>query len=140
MLKDIVDFLVASIIGLFTWFFGGRDGFVDVLITLAVIDYIMGVMGGYKKRELSSRIGFKGIAKKMAIFCLVGVSHVIDNLIPGDGTTFRSIVSLFYISNEGLSILENADALGIPIPQFLRNRFLSMKEQVNDARTNSESR
>ena len=65
MLKDIVDFLVASIIGLFTWFFGGRDGFVDVLITLAVIDYIMGVMGGYKKRELSSRIGFKGIAKSL---------------------------------------------------------------------------
>ena len=140
MLKDIVDFITAGVIGLLTWFFGGRDRLIDVLITCAIIDYIMGVTVAYTKKELSSRIGFKGLAKKMAVFCLVGISHVIDNLIPGDGATFRSIISLFYISNEGLSILENTDALGIPIPQFLRNRFLSTQEQINDARKKSESR
>ena len=92
-----------------------------------------------QKKSYQAKLDLRDLLKKGSLF-LIGISHVIDNLIPSDGATFRSIISLFYISNEGLSILENTDALGIPIPQFLRNRFLSMQEQNNDAHKKSESR
>ena len=128
MLDDIIDFFTAGILGLFGWFFGGRDGFVNVLITFVVIDYIMGVMVAYSKHELSSSIGYNGICRKMAIFCLIGVAHVIDVHVLGDTTTLRTPVTLFYAANEGISIIENANALGLPIPQFLKIRLLNLKE------------
>ena len=128
MLDDIIDFFTASLVGLFGWFFGGRDGFVNVLITFVVIDYIMGVLVAYSRHELSSSIGYNGIARKMAIFCLIGVAHVIDIHVLGDTTALRTPVTLFYAANEGISIIENADALGLPIPQFLKTRLLNLKE------------
>ena len=133
MLDDIIDFFTAGVVGLLGWFFGGRDGFVNVLLTFVVIDYIMGLMAAYSRHELSSSIGFKGIFKKVSIFCLVGVAHVVDVHVLGDTATLRTTVSLFYIANEGISILENADELGIPIPQFLKARLLNIKEQMNSA-------
>ena len=128
MLDDIIDFFTAGVLGLFGWFFGGRDGFVNVLITFVVIDYIMGVMVAYSKHELSSSIGYNGICRKMAIFCLIGVAHVIDVHVLGDATALRTPVTLFYAANEGISIIENANALGLPIPQFLKTRLLNLKE------------
>ena len=128
MWKDFVDFVVAGTVGLCSWFFGDRNGYVDVLLTLIIIDYIMGVMVGYSKHELSSSKGFMGIVKKIFIIFLVGVAHVIDANIIGE-PTFRTPIVLFYIANEGLSVIENADALKIPIPKFLRNRFLTMKKK-----------
>ena len=133
MLDDIIDFFTAGVVGLLGWFFGGHDGFVNVLLTFVVIDYIMGLMAAYSRHELSSSIGFKGIFKKVSIFCLVGVAHVVDVHVLGDTATLRTTVSLFYIANEGISILENADELGIPIPQFLKARLLNIKEQMNSA-------
>ena len=132
MLDDIIDFFTASLVGLFGWFFGGRDGFVNVLITFVIIDYIMGVMVAYSRHELSSSIGYNGIARKMAIFCLIGVAHVIDVHVLGDATALRTPVTLFYAANEGISIIENADALGLPIPQFLKARLLNLKELATD--------
>ena len=128
MAKDAIDFFIAGAIGLFSWFLGGNDGYIRVLLTLIVIDYVMGVIVGYTRHELSSATGFVGIAKKMFIICLVGVAHVIDVHIVGE-SAFRAPVALFYIANEGLSIIENADALNIPIPKFLRDRFLSMRKK-----------
>ena len=132
MLDDIIDFFTAGFVGLLSWFFGGRDGFVNVLITFVVIDYITGVMVAYSKHELSSSIGFNGIFRKMSIFCLVGVAHVIDVHVLGDTTALRVPVTIFYAANEGISIIENIDALGLPIPQFLRSRLLSLKELANE--------
>ena len=137
MLDDIIDFFTASMVGLFGWFFGGRDGFVNVLITFVVIDYIMGVLVAYSRHELSSSIGYNGIARKMAIFCLIGVAHVIDVHVLGDTTALRTPVTLFYAANEGISIIENANALGLPIPQFLKTRLLNLKEL---ATTNHDNR
>ncbi|MBQ9418915.1 MAG: phage holin family protein [Synergistaceae bacterium] len=128
MLKDTIDFFVAGTIGLFSWFLGDTDGYIRVLITLIVIDYVMGIIVGYSRHELSSSVGFVGIAKKMFIVSLVGVAHVIDVHIVGE-SAFRAPVALFYIANEGLSIIENADALNIPIPKFLRDRFLTMRKK-----------
>ena len=139
MLDDIIDFFTASLVGLFGWFFGGRDGFVNVLITFVVIDYIMGVMVAYSKHELSSSIGYNGIARKMAIFCLIGVAHVIDVHVLGDATALRTPVTLFYAANEGISIIENANALGLPIPQFLKTRLLSLKELTTDRSSNNDT-
>ena len=130
MIDDIVDFFTAGTVGLLGWFFGGRDGFVNVLLTFVIIDFIMGLMVAYSKRELSSSIGFKGIFKKVSMFCLVGISHVIDMYVLGDTATLRTAVALFYVSNEGISILENANNLGIPIPLFLKTRLLNIEEQI----------
>ena len=137
MLDDITDFFTASIIGIFGWFFGGRDGFVNVLITFVIIDYITGVMVAYSKHELNSSTGFNGICRKISIFCLVGVAHVIDVHLLGDTATLRTSVTLFYAANEGISLLENANNLGLPIPQFLKTRLLSIKELTTSNTQNS---
>ncbi|MBR6902202.1 MAG: phage holin family protein [Synergistaceae bacterium] len=128
MWEEIVDFFTVGLVGLFSWFIGDRNGYINVLLTLIVVDYIMGVAVGYVRHELSSHKGFIGIAKKIFIICLVGVAHVFDEYIIGE-PTFRTPLVLFYIANEGLSIIENADALNIPIPKFLRKRFLTMKKR-----------
>ena len=73
------------------------------------------------EKQLSSEIGFKGIFKKVLIFILVGAAHIIDYKVLGNGSVIRTAVIFFYISNEGISILENASKIGLPIPQKLRN-------------------
>ena len=130
MFDDVVDFFTASIVGLLVWFFGGRDGYVNVLIAFIVIDFITGLMVAYAQRKLSSSIGFNGIAKKVAIFCLVGIAHIIDQHVLGGAETIRMTVVLFYVANEGVSIIENVDALGLPIPGFLKDRLLNIKDMT----------
>ena len=128
-MNDIVDFLTASTIGLLGWFFGGLDGFVKVLIAFTVIDYITGVCAAViQKERLSSAVGFKGIAKKVVIFSLVGIAHVIDRHILGDTAALRTAVCLFYVGNEGISILENADRMKVPIPRYLKEKLLHFTE------------
>ena len=103
------------------WFLGGYDGFLYSLIAFVVIDYLLGVMCAIIEKHLSSDIGARGIFKKVVIFSLVGVAHIIDQNIIGDGSAIRTPVIFFYLSNEGISILENATRLGLPIPEKLRN-------------------
>ena len=140
MSKDIVDFFIAGAVGLLGWFFGGLDGFMSVLLSFMVIDYIMGLSIGYVRHELNSTRGFQGILKKIFMLFLVGIAHVIDELLPNDTAALRTVVCLFYIANEGISILENADTLGIPIPEFLKNRLLTIKEQGDNHGRNKETK
>ena len=128
MTDDLLDFFWGSIVGMVGYFFGGLDGFMQVLIILTVIDYISGVMAAGMKGELSSREGFNGIKRKVFIFALVGISHVIDKNFLGDTATVRTAVCLFYIGNEGISIISNADKLGVKIPKFLHGKFLAFTE------------
>ena len=130
MLDDVIDFFTAGIVGLLGWFFCGIDGFVKVLITFSIIDFITGLMAAYTKHELNSSVGFTGIARKTSMFCLVGVAHIIDLYMLGDTAMLKTSVTLFYAVNEGISIFENVDALGIPIPQFLKDRLFNLKEQI----------
>jgi len=103
--------------GLLGWFLGGFDGFLYALVALMVADYITGVMCAIVEKKLSSEIGFKGIFKKVLIFILVGVGHLIDTNLIGDGSVLRTAIIFFYCSNEGVSMLENAGRLGLPIPE-----------------------
>ena len=130
-MKEIWDFFIASTIGFLGWFFGGRDGFINVLLVFVIIDYVMGVMVAYMHHSLSSSVGFNGIFRKISVFFLVGIAHVVDKYVLGDTATLRTAVCLFYVANEGISILENTDALGLPIPDFLKSRLLNIKKQIN---------
>ena len=118
----------AAIGGFLGWFLGGLDGFLYALIAFVVIDYLTGVMCAIADKKLSSEIGAKGIFKKVLIFVLVGVGHIIDSQVLGDGGAIRTAVIFFYLSNEGISILENAAHIGLPIPEKLK----SILEQLHD--------
>lgn len=107
---------------------GGFDGFLYALIVFVVVDYVTGVMVGILNKELSSQIGFRGIFKKVVIFSLVAVAHIIDTHVIGNGSVLRTAVIFFYLSNEGISILENAVKVGLPIPEKLKNVLEQLKE------------
>lgn len=102
-------------------FVGGVDGFMYALIIFVVLDYLTGLMVAILEKQLSSEIGFKGIFKKVLIFILVGAAHIIDYQVLGNGSVIRTAVIFFYISNEGISILENSSKIGLPIPQKLKD-------------------
>ena len=129
MVEDIIDFIFGCLVGMAGYFFGGLDGFMQVLIILTIVDYISGICVGISRHNLSSSKGFNGIARKVFIFSLVGISHVIDKHFMGDTATLRTAVCLFYIGNEGMSIFENADKLGIPLPKILIKNFKQFKEE-----------
>jgi toxin secretion/phage lysis holin len=103
------------------WFLGGLDGLIYALIAFVVVDYVTGVLRAVVEKKLSSRIGAHGIAKKVAIFLLVGVAHMLDTHFLGNTGALRAAVICFYLSNEGVSLLENATAIGLPIPEKLKD-------------------
>lgn len=106
--------------GFLGWFLGGADGFLYALLIFVATDYITGVMCAIVDHKLSSEIGFKGICKKVLIFALVGLGNILDVYILGEGSALRTAVIFFYLSNEGISLLENAAYLGLPIPEKLK--------------------
>ena len=114
--------------GFLGWFLGGVDGFLYALIAFTVIDYITGVMCAITDKNLSSSIGFKGICRKVLIFTLVGIGNIVDVYVLGQGGVLRTAVIFFYLSNEGVSILENSAHLGLPIPEKLKD----VLEQLHD--------
>lgn len=114
--------------GFLGWFLGGIDGFLYALIAFTVIDYITGVMCAITDKKLSSSVGFKGICRKVLIFTLVGIGNIVDIYVLGQGGVLRTAVIFFYLSNEGVSILENSAHLGLPIPEKLKE----VLEQLHD--------
>lgn len=115
-----LQFMFAGLGAWLGWFLGGYDGFIYALVALVTIDYITGVMRAFVEKQLSSEIGARGIVKKVLIFTLVGIGHTIDSQVLGSGNAIRTAVIFFYLSNEGISILENSVAMGLPIPDKLR--------------------
>ena len=115
--------------GALGYFLGGLDGLLIALIVFVVLDYITGVMVAVIDKELSSEVGFKGIFRKIIIFCLVGVAHVVDANIIGTGSGLRTAVIFFYLSNEGLSILENTAHLGLPIPEKMKDVLTQLRDK-----------
>lgn len=106
--------------GVLGWFLGGADGFLYALIAFVVIDYLTGVMCAVVDKKLSSAVGFKGIFRKVLIFTLVGVGNILDVYVLQDGHVLRMAVIFFYLSNEGVSLLENTVHLGLPVPEKLK--------------------
>ena len=128
-----IQLVFSAIGGWLGFFLGGLDGLLTALIAFVVIDYITGVMCAILDRELSSTVGFQGIFRKIVIFTLVGIAHIMDTQVIGSGSGLRSAVICIYLSNEGLSILENTGKLGLPIPERLK----AILAQLNN-RNNSE--
>ena len=131
-MKDYFQIALAALGGWIGWVLGGYDGFLYALITLVVVDYFTGLMVAILERKLSSAVGFRGIAKKVLLFTLVGIGHILDSQILGNGGAIRTAVIFFYLSNEGISILENAATIGLPVPQKLKQVLAGLKESERD--------
>ena len=127
-----VQMAFAAIGGWLGYFVGGADGLLITLLVFVALDYITGVMCGIADKKLSSAVGFKGLSRKVLIFALVGVGHVVDTYVVGTGGALRSAIICFYLSNEGLSMLENATHLGLPVPDKLKE-ILSQLHDRTDA-------
>ena len=110
-------------------FLGGMDGIMYALLAFISIDYVTGVMAAAKKRELSSEVGFWGIVKKVCIIVLVGVAHFIDVYVIRSGDIFRAAVALYYIGNEGLSLLENIESIGVKLPGKLVDAMRQIRDE-----------
>ena len=123
-----IQLVLAAVGGWLGWFLGGCDGLLYALIAFVVVDYITGIMCAIVDKKLSSSVGFKGIFKKVLIFTLVGIANVLDVQVIGTGSVLRTAIIFFYISNEGVSLLENAGHLGLPIPAKLK----AVLEQLHD--------
>lgn len=116
------------------YFLGGCDGLIIALVLFVVIDYITGMMCAVVDRKLSSAVGFKGIFRKVLIFMLVGIANIIDVQVIKSGSVLRTAVVFFYLSNEGLSLIENSVHLGLPVPEKLK----AVLKQLNDKEENHE--
>ena len=125
---NTIQLIFTAVGGWLGWFLGGCDGLLYALIVFVVIDYVTGVMAAVVDHKLSSEVGFKGIFKKVLIFLLVGIGHILDTHVIGSGSVLRTAVIFFYLCNEGVSLIENAAHLGLPIPEKLK----SVLEQLHD--------
>lgn len=130
--SEWIKVVLAAIGGGLAWFFGPWDALISVLIGFIAVDYLMGVINAGMRKELSSEVGFKGLLRKMVILLLVGVGALLDKIMPGANGAIRAAVCTFYIANEGLSILENAGALGLPLPPKLLGVLKQLEEEMVD--------
>ena len=125
---NTIQLVFAAVGGWLGYFLGGCDGLLYALIAFVAIDYITGVMCAISDKTLSSEVGFKGICRKVLIFLLVGIGHIVDAQVIGSGGVLRTAVIFFYLSNEGVSLIENAAHLGLPVPDKLK----AVLEQQHD--------
>lgn len=124
-----IQIAITALGGWIGYFIGGMDGLMTALIILMALDYVTGIMCAIVDKKLSSAIGFKGIFKKMLIVMLVGVAHMIDIHVVTTGSALRSAAACFYLSNEGISLLENAAHLGLPVPEKIRTVLEQLHER-----------
>ena len=125
---NTIQLIFTAVGGWLGWFLGGCDGLLYALLIFVTLDYLTGVMCAVADHKLSSEVGFKGICRKVLIFALVGIGHVLDTQVIGTGSILRTAVIFFYLSNEGVSLVENAAHLGLPIPEKLK----AVLEQLHD--------
>ena len=121
------------------YFVGGVDGLMTALLIFMVLDYVTGLMCAIADKKLSSAVGFKGICKKVLIIMLVGVAHVVDLHVVGTGDALRSAVVCFYLSNEGVSMLENAAHLGLPVPDKLKGILAQLHGRMDEQQKGDRS-
>ena len=131
---NTVQMVFAAVGGWLGWFLGGCDGLLYALVAFVAVDYVTGVLCAVADRKLSSEVGFKGIAKKALIFLLVGMANVLDVQVIGSGCVLRTAVVFFYISNEGVSLVENAAHLGLPVPEKLKDVLAQLHGRAEDGK------
>ena len=117
---NVIQLVFAAVGGWLGYFLGGCDGLLYTLLAFVVLDYATGVMCAVADHKLSSAIGFRGIFRKVLIFALVGIGHILDTQVIGAGSVLRTAVIFFYLSNEGVSLIENTAHLGLPVPEKIK--------------------
>ncbi len=125
---NIIKTISAVVGGALGFLFGEVSGLFYALLTMMVIDYISGVLIAIISKKLSSEVGFKGLVKKIFMLMLVAVGHIVDAQVIGSGAAVMTAVQLFFVANEGISILENAARLGVPIPKKLKDILIQLKD------------
>ena len=133
-----VQAVFTAIGGWLGWFLGGCDGLMYALIAFVVVDYITGIMCAIVDKKLSSEVGFKGICKKVLIFLLVGMANILDVNIIGSGSVLRTAAIFFYLSNEGVSLLENAAHLGLPVPNAMKEVLQQLHDRAENGGNENE--
>ena len=125
---NVIQLIFSALGGWLGYFLGGCDGLLYTLLAFTAMDYITGIMCAVNDHTLSSEVGFRGICRKVLIFMLVGIANILNADIIGTGSVLRTAVIFFYISNEGVSLLENAAHLGLPVPEKIK----TVLEQLHD--------
>lgn len=125
---NVIQVILSAIAGSIGYFVGGFDSMIYALFVFVIIDYITGVMCAIADKTVSSAIGFKGICRKVLIFLLVGIANILDVQVIGTGSALRTAIIFFYLSNEGISLLENAAHLSLPVPEKIK----TVLEQLHD--------
>jgi toxin secretion/phage lysis holin len=128
-MSDFIKWILGCLIGLGAFLFGDCKGIFIVLIAFICLDYITGVMSAIANKKLSSEIGAKGIVKKIFMLAIVAIGNLIDIYVIGNGAIIRNIVIIFYISNECISIVENAGKLGVPVPKKMLDILAQLKKE-----------
>lgn len=131
---NVIQLMFTVIGGWLGYFLGGCDGLLYTLIAFVAVDYITGVMCAINDKSLSSAVGFRGICRKILIFMMVGTANILDVHVIGTGSVLRTAAIFFYISNEGISLLENAAHLGLPVPKKIKE----VLEQLHDRAENGK--
>ena len=134
-LWNTAQVIFVAIGGWLGYFLGGCDGLLIALVVFVAVDYVTGVMCAISDKKLSSEVGFKGICRKVLIFLLVGIANILDAQVIGTGSVLRTAVIFFYLSNEGVSLLENAAHLGLPVPEKIK----TVLEQLHDRAEKEEN-
>ena len=129
---NTIQLMFTAVGGWLGWFLGGCDGLLYALIAFVVIDYITGVMCAINDQSLSSEVGFRGICRKVLIFLMVGIANILDVNVIGTGSVLRTAVIFFYISNEGVSLMENAAHLGLPVPEKIKVVLEQLHNRAED--------
>lgn len=129
---NTIQLMFTAVGGWLGWFLGGCDGLLYALIAFVVIDYITGVMCAINDQSLSSEVGFRGICRKVLIFLMVGIANILDVNVIGTGSVLRTAVIFFYISNEGVSLMENAAHLGLPVPEKIKVVLEQLHDRAED--------
>ena len=129
---NMIQLVFTAMGGWLGYFLGGCDGLLIALVLFAVVDYLTGIMCAAADKKLSSHVGFKGNCRKVLIFLLDGIANISDVQVIGTGTVIRTAVIFFYLSNEGVSILENAAHLGLPIPETLKAALAQIHDRTSD--------
>lgn len=129
---NAIQFMFAAIGGWLGYFLGGCDGLLYALIAFVAIDYLTGVMCAINDKTLSSEVGFRGICRKVLIFLMVGIANILDVHVIGTGSVLRTAAIFFYISNEGISLLENASHLGLPVPKKVKDVLEQLHDRAED--------
>lgn len=127
---NVIQMVFTAVGGWLGYFLGGCDGLLIALVVFVAVDYVTGVMCAISDKKLSSEVGFKGICRKVLIFLLVGIANILDVQVIGTGSVLRTAVIFFYLSNEGVSLLENAAHLGLPVPEKMKDILAQLHDRA----------